>query len=71
MSRLVTPFLSVLFKHTAYLMPYRVGMSKIMQRVSANDLPTAGKKAEGWNHPLITGDWINRREQERSIKRFV
>jgi hypothetical protein len=38
-------------------------MTRIMERVIANGLPTAGKKAEVWNHPWITKDWINRREQ--------
>jgi hypothetical protein len=31
-------------------------MTRIMQIVFANGLPTTGKKAEVWNHPLITWD---------------
>jgi hypothetical protein len=29
------------------------------------------EKAGVWNHRLITGDKINRREQQRGMKRFV
>jgi len=28
-------------------------------------------KAGDWNHPLITGDYIDRREAWRRLKRFV
>jgi hypothetical protein len=31
-------------------------MTSIIQILIASGLPTAGKKAEVWNHPLITGD---------------
>jgi hypothetical protein len=32
-----------------------------MKTLIANGLPTTGEKAEAWNHPLLTGDWINKR----------
>jgi hypothetical protein len=31
-------------------------MTRIIEIVIANGLPTTGKKPEVWNHPLIIGD---------------
>jgi len=43
-------------------------ITKIMTMITANGLPIAEGKSEVWIHPLITGGWINRREQQKSMK---
>jgi len=46
-------------------------MTRITKIVIANGLPIIEGKSEAWIHLLITGGWINWREQQRSLKRFV
>jgi hypothetical protein len=43
-------------------------MTEIIKIEIANGLPISRKKSEGWNHLLITKGWMNRREQQRSVK---
>ena len=46
-------------------------MTRIIRIVIASGLPTSERKSEVWDCPLITMDWIDRREQKRSMKRSV
>jgi hypothetical protein len=41
------------------------------KKAIANGLPSAEDKSEVWIHPLITGYYIDRREQQKRMKGFV
>jgi hypothetical protein len=46
-------------------------MTRIMQIVFANGLPTTGERPKAGIILIITRDYIDRREAWRSLKRFV